>query len=142
MSGFEVYENPFNIQDYLRPAWNSQWNSRDEKWTISIWVSSIETIVGKFEKTKSKTEILPTMTYRKRHDVTTNGKTLSKSNRKSDLIYVIVIRSNVVSLVSQLSRVLDCSQETHWNTGIRVLRYLYSIKYKSLQFRPINKLEI
>ena len=56
------------------------------------------------------------------------------------LIYVTLTRSDIDVIISQLSSVLEKPQETHWNVGIRVLRYLYTTRNKSLDYKPENKL--
>ena len=56
------------------------------------------------------------------------------------LIYSTLTRPDITVIISQLSSVLDKPQEAHWNAGIRVLRYLYTTKNKSLDYKPENKL--
>ena len=56
------------------------------------------------------------------------------------LIYATMTRPDICTVVSQLSRVLENPQEAHWNAGIRVLRYLYTTRNKSIHYEPKHEL--
>ena len=99
----------------------------------------IETLAEKFGQLNSKPEVLPAMTSVK-IEKDMNSPPTEKPYRSliGSLIYATLTRPDVATIVSQLSRMLDCPQEAHWNAGIRVLRYLYTTKDKSLNFDPEN----
>ena len=60
-------------------------------------------------------------------------------NLIGSLIYAVLTRPDIATVVSQLSRYLSCPQEAHWNAAIRTLRYLYHTRKQQLVYKPINK---
>ena len=101
----------------------------------------IETIAEKFQQTKAKPVIQPAST-----DVKITKDMGSPPTNKpyrsliGSLIYATLTRPDIAVIISQLSSVLENPQEAHWNAGIRVLRYLYTTRNKSLDYKPENKL--
>ena len=50
------------------------------------------------------------------------------------LLYVVITRPDVATIISQLSRYLQAPQEAHYRAALRVLRFLLSTKTKSLYY--------
>ena len=50
------------------------------------------------------------------------------------LLYVVITRPDVATIISQLSRYLQAPQEAHYRAALRVLRFLFSTKTKSLYY--------
>ena len=50
------------------------------------------------------------------------------------LLYVVITRPDVATIISQLSRYLQAPQEAHYRAALRVLRFLFSTKTKSLHY--------
>ena len=97
----------------------------------------IETIAEKFGQLNSKKEKLPaTTSVNIEKDMKSPPTDKPYRSLIGSLIYATLTRPDVCTIVSQLSRVLDCPQEAHWKAGIRVLRYLNGTKTKSLEFNP------
>ena len=55
------------------------------------------------------------------------------------LIYTVHTRPDVATIVSSLSRFNDCAQTTHYQAALRVLKYLFHSREKSLRFKPVVK---
>ena len=51
------------------------------------------------------------------------------------LLYVVITRPDVATIISQLSRYLQAPQQAHYNTALRVLRYLISTKENPLVYK-------
>ena len=101
----------------------------------------IETIAEKFGQTKSKPEIQPASTDAKiTKDMESPLTDKPYRSLIGSLIYATLTRPDIATVISQLSRVLENPQEAHWKAGIRVLRYLYTTRGKSLKYEPENQL--
>lgn len=50
------------------------------------------------------------------------------------LLYVVITRPDVATIISQLSRYLQSPQEAHYKAALRVLRFLYSTRNRSLHY--------
>ena len=99
----------------------------------------IETLTEKFGQVNVKPELLPAMTSVKiEKDMGSPPTDKPYRSLIGSLIYSTLTRPDVATIVSQLSRMLDCPQEAHWNAGIRVLRYLLTTKDRSLNYDPEN----
>ena len=103
----------------------------------------IETIAEKFGQTDGRSEITPCSTNT-RITKDMGSPPTSKPYRAliGSLIYATMTRPDICTIVSQLSRVLENPQEAHWNAAIRVLRYLFQTREKSLVYKPKKNLQI
>ena len=97
----------------------------------------IETIAEKFGQTTGRPEIIPApVSVRISKDMGSPPTTKPYRSLIGSLIYATLTRPDVCTIVSQLSSVLENPQEAHWNAGIRVLRYLYNTRDRSLTYNP------
>ena len=103
----------------------------------------IETIAEKFGQTDGRPEVVPCSTST-RITKDMGSPPTSKPYRAliGSLIYATMTRPDICTIVSQLSRVLENPQEAHWNAAIRVLRYLFQTREKSLVYKPKKDLQI
>ena len=97
----------------------------------------IETIAERFGQTNAK----PTKSPADRGLKLTKdmgGPPCGKEYRQlvGALVYCVHTRPDVANIISELSRFLDCAQSVHYKAAIRVLRYLYTTRTKSLLFAP------
>ena len=53
------------------------------------------------------------------------------------LLYAVQTRPDIATIISDLSRYLDCAKTTHWKAALRVLRYLNATANFSLKYNPV-----
>ena len=135
--------NRFKIKDLGNPEYVIGIHIDYDKSNRSLKLNQklyIETIAEKFQQTKTKSEIQATSTSVKIiKDMGSSPTNKSYRSLIGSLIYTTLTRPDIAVIVSQLFSVLENPQETHWNVGIKVLRYLYTIINKSLHYKSENK---
>lgn len=97
-----------------------------------LYIQNIDKRFGADKCKPSKTAVDPNQKLH--NDMNSKPTKMPYRELIGSLIYATLTRPDICVIVSQLSRYLENPQEAHWKSGMRVLRFLYYTKEKSLTF--------